>query len=261
MTDERPLTGGNVSTVVRVGGTVRRPLVPQSPAVHRLLRLLEAADVPAPRLMGTDPKGREILGFIEGETTFPRDMWTSEAGGVAAQLLRRFHDATIALVGRSEDPWVYAYPDAARHEVICHNDFAPYNMVFRGGLPAAILDFDLCGPGPRIRDLAYLAYWMVPLSFGGGDMTAASEADLAAGSPRLLEICHAYGSIDPGGVPGMVQEVLDHMGSETAARGMVGDDVAARLKADGHLDHWQGEARAYAERHADIAHNLQLQSC
>ena len=38
---EIPLHGGNVSTVVRVGDTVRRNAGPWTPSVHALLRHLE----------------------------------------------------------------------------------------------------------------------------------------------------------------------------------------------------------------------------
>jgi thiamine kinase-like enzyme len=33
--------------------------------------------------------------------------------------------------------------------VICHNDFAPYNLVFTDWRPHAIIDFDTAGPRPR----------------------------------------------------------------------------------------------------------------
>ena len=43
MSDEEvPLTGGNITPVVRVGATVRRATGPWTPAVHALLRHLEA---------------------------------------------------------------------------------------------------------------------------------------------------------------------------------------------------------------------------
>jgi aminoglycoside phosphotransferase (APT) family kinase protein len=61
--------------------------------------------------------------------------------------------------------WAYTYPLAEQNDVICHSDFASYNMIFRDNLPIGIVDFDLAGPGLRMRDLAYLAYWFAPLSF------------------------------------------------------------------------------------------------
>ncbi|HKW77884.1 MAG TPA: aminoglycoside phosphotransferase family protein, partial [Candidatus Limnocylindria bacterium] len=66
MTEEESL-GGNLQDTVRVGDTVRRRTGPWTPAVHALLRHLEKRGFPAPRVRGIDERGREILGYIEGE--------------------------------------------------------------------------------------------------------------------------------------------------------------------------------------------------
>ena len=77
---EIPLTGGMMTEgVVRVGNTVRRPVGPHSPFVHRLLRHLEDVDFDAaPRMLGIDAKGREILSFQHGEaqTAFRARDWS-----------------------------------------------------------------------------------------------------------------------------------------------------------------------------------------
>jgi hypothetical protein len=61
------LTGGRITQgVVRVGNTVRRPTGPHTPFVHSLLRHLEEVGFDgAPRVLGIDEQGREILTFIE----------------------------------------------------------------------------------------------------------------------------------------------------------------------------------------------------
>src|SRR2546423_14571099 len=65
---EIPLLGGNTSTVVRVGDTVRRNAGPGTPAVHALLRHLEDVGFTgAPRALGTDERGREGLSSLERE--------------------------------------------------------------------------------------------------------------------------------------------------------------------------------------------------
>ena len=65
---EIPLLGGNTSTVVRVGDTVRRNAGPWTPAVHALLRHLERVGFTgAPRALGIDDQGREVLSYLEGE--------------------------------------------------------------------------------------------------------------------------------------------------------------------------------------------------
>ena len=67
---EQPLSGGNTNSgVVRIGATVRRGQTAASPAVHQLLRHLEAKGFDgSPRFLGIDAEGREILSFIAGTT-------------------------------------------------------------------------------------------------------------------------------------------------------------------------------------------------
>ena len=74
-------------------------------------------------------------------------------------------------------------------EVICHYDFAPYNIVYQHGGAVGIIDFDYASPGPRLWDLAYLAYRIVPVSTYHADGFTFTERE--ARLRRLLEV---YGS-------------------------------------------------------------------
>jgi hypothetical protein len=69
------LHGGttNAGRVTRVGETVRRPWRPTSPATHALLDHLERLGFDgAPRFLGTDEHGREVLSYIPGEAAIVR---------------------------------------------------------------------------------------------------------------------------------------------------------------------------------------------
>jgi aminoglycoside phosphotransferase (APT) family kinase protein len=146
---------------------------------------------------------------------------------------------------------------------VCHNDFAPYNFVYGpvgavdGGVtPVAIIDFDLAGPGPRLRDVAYATYWMAPLSSNSSDQKEWAAADAAAGSRRLRLFCDVYGIGADAALLDMVEEVLAHMGDERQMLRMLGEAPTARLKGEGHLAHWQREAAAFGEQRGWIEANL-----
>jgi len=47
------------------------------------------------------------------------------------------------------------YHDTFGPDVVCHGDFGPWNLVWRSGLPVAIIDFDKAYPGDPGDDVAY----------------------------------------------------------------------------------------------------------
>ena len=67
---EVSLAGGNLTPgVVRVGETVRRPRSASSDFIARLLKHLNNVGYKgAPRYLGSDAQGRDILSYIPGET-------------------------------------------------------------------------------------------------------------------------------------------------------------------------------------------------
>jgi hypothetical protein len=157
------LTGGNMNTVVRIGETVRRQAGAWTSTVHRVLCHARERGVSwAPAPLGYDEVGREVLSFITGEVPhgMPEWVWLPVALTDTARALRQWHDATSSFDGVGT---VWGFDAHEPREVICHNDFAPYNCVFRDGRFAGAIDFDLCSPGPRLWDIAYTAYRFVPL--------------------------------------------------------------------------------------------------
>lgn len=245
---ETPLSGGNVNQgVVRVGNTVRRAQTAASPTIHRLLQHLERVGFGAcPRFLGVDDENREILSYIEGDTGHGQQMWQSQGPLVeTARMLRAYHDATLSFVPHGDENWAVIFADAGRHEVICHNDFAPYNLLFSEGVPKAVVDFDLAGPGPRLRDVAYAAFWMAPLSFHAADLKSLALADLNAGCRRLTLFCQTYGVRADDELLEMVGQVLEQMADARTVAAAVGEEAMHILARGGHLDHWRSEKAAF----------------
>jgi hypothetical protein len=194
------LPGGNMNAVIRAGETVRRTAGPWTPTVHRYLDYLAAAGVDwAPKPLGVEGE-TEILTFIDGDVPLyplPDWVWTDAALVDAARHLRQLHDASIGFgldggigLEGGADPAIWQSPSKIPAEVICHNDFAPHNLAFVDGRIIGAIDFDMCSPGPRIWDLAYLATRMVPLT----DPTGDGATDEPRARRRIQLLLDSYGS-------------------------------------------------------------------
>jgi hypothetical protein len=257
--EETPLPGGNVTAVVRVGDTVRRATGPWSAAVHSLLRHLEALGLAAaPRFLGLDAQAREILTFLPGEVgryPLPAYMWSEAVLVGAARLLRRYHDITAGFVSPPDAAWQMVDPDPARHEVICHNDFAPYNLTFVDEQPAGIIDFDWAGPGPRRWDLAYAAYRFVPVSYAD-DVAALGLADPATQARRLRRFCAAYGEVDPLDLLPWIDRRIARMAETIRTQAAAGNAAFQRQIEEGHLAHYERELAAFRRNHPALARSL-----
>ncbi|HLO99990.1 MAG TPA: phosphotransferase [Fimbriimonas sp.] len=163
MTPPENLTGGNMSSVQRIGDTVHRTSTPASPTIQRLLTHIRSKGITwVPKPLGFDDQGREVLSYVSGQVVhdMPDWIWSEPILKDIAKRLRAFHDATLEF---DQTGALWNFPSREPKEVIVHHDFAPYNCVFENEQFVGLIDFDLCAPGPRIWDIAYAAYRFVPL--------------------------------------------------------------------------------------------------
>ena len=188
------LSGGltNAGLVTRVGDVVRRPQGPTSLASRAVLEHLERIGFDgAPRFLGIDDQGREMLRFIPGDAAIePYEDWalTDEALVSVAELLRRYHDAVASF-----DPTGHVWPEFVLPEfrggVISHNDPNLDNVIFSGDRAVALIDFDLASPGSAVWDVACAARLWAPLR----DDRDAPEQVRGRSLDRLRIFVDAYG--------------------------------------------------------------------
>jgi hypothetical protein len=245
------LPGGftNAGRVMRVGQTVRRPWRPTSPATRALLEHLERVGFDgAPRFLGVDDRGREILSFIPGEAAIePVPAWalTDEALVSVAELLRRYHDAVASFDG-TRHVWPQAVPAPFRGGIVSHNDPNLDNVIFVGGRASALVDFDLASPASAAWDVACAARLWAPLR---------DELDVPEGLrdrtlARLRLFVDAYGM-----GRGDRERVVDAMAyAHDWCYGVVRAAVAAGHEQFGQMWYRGGAGRAVRTRHWIGAH-------
>jgi len=201
---EEPLGGGGLTPVVRVGNTVRRATGPWTPAVHALLRHLEeVAFSGAPRVVGFDDQGREIVTYVPGGGS----SWTGEELVATARLVREYHDAAASFEQPAGAAWQVMVGAPRGGDVICHNDLSPWNTIYTDGRPVAFVDWDLAAPGRRLWDVAWAVYRYVPLF--DDETCARLEVPIPDRASRLRLFCDAYGLPDRSRLLETVCERLD----------------------------------------------------
>jgi hypothetical protein len=195
---EIELPAGDVTVgVVRIGDTVRRPHQDSSPRVAAYLQHLQTMGFEgAPRYLGIDEQGRDVLTFLDGEVPgTPVEPWAASDAVLpgVARLVRRLHDASEGFVlpprtmppGRPQP----LFP-AGEQRIVAQRDVTPQNTVFRGGVAVGLIDFDLTDWTTRSIDLANTAMHWVPLNDPVDRAPVYAGIDVAG---RVRSMLDAYG--------------------------------------------------------------------
>jgi hypothetical protein len=220
--DESALPGGFVNHVIRVGATVRRPPSARSAFIRELLALFERRGWDgAPRFLGLDGQGREILSHIGGQAAWTSDQRREACSDTSlvrvAELVREFHDMSNGSLL------------AGTHEVVCHNDLSPKNTIYavdRGGWrPVAFIDWDLAAPGERIHDVAHVCWQYLDLG--------PSVMDVPDAARRIDLVCDAYGLADPWRIVDTILWWQDRCWRGIEAAASRGETTMIRLRDQG----------------------------
>jgi Ser/Thr protein kinase RdoA (MazF antagonist) len=241
--DEEVLTGGNVAErVVRVGETVRKPVTPATPAVHALLDHLAAVGFEgAPRALGSDAAGRQVLEYVPGALAYELPEQTTSQLYRVGTLIRQLHDAVETFTPPNGAGWDVVIPPD-REDLICHNDLAPWNLVCDDER-WVFIDWDGAGPGSRLWDLAYAAHGFIPLS---------PDGDPGQDAPRLRALTDGYEPTKQQRreLPALIEAHTRGMATLLRTSATTGAQPWPRLHAEGHADHWR-LAADYIHAHLD----------
>lgn len=164
--DSEVLTGGaaNRGRVLRIGDHVHRPRRKGADVAEALLLHLEAVGFEgAPRFLGHDDEGRQVLSYLPGDVhTDQRPPWleddeaNAQVLGRLAGFVRDVHEATAGFVPPADAEPFRPLPLAG--DVWNHADVHYGNTVFAGEKPIALIDWECCAPGNGLYDLATLLF-------------------------------------------------------------------------------------------------------
>ena len=75
--------------------------------------------------------------------------------------------------------------------MVCHNDLAPSNTIYRDGQPVAFIDWDVAAPAPPLWDIAHAVWRFVDITRNADTM------DVRTLAARTRLFCDAYGLSRP----------------------------------------------------------------
>ncbi|AGZ42746.1 phosphotransferase [Actinoplanes friuliensis] len=237
---EQPLPGGLDSggTVVRVGDTVRRPGGSNAEPVRLLLgHLARAGFTAAPRFLGLDSRGREVLDFLPGDVAVPPyPDWAADEELLlsVAALQSALHSAAAGFTLPSGMSWATrTLPPGAEGELVCHTDLCLENVVVRDGRAAAFIDFDLALPVDRLFDIAVAARHWIPLRDPADITDARAGTDLSRRFALFADV-HELSTDDRRRVVELLIGFLDVALADIREKAAAGHPGYAPMWADGY---------------------------
>jgi hypothetical protein len=236
---EERLPGGRLTAVMRNGNTVRRPAQQWNNDVHQLLQhVRDRGFLLVPEPQGFDEQAREVLSYIEGDTSasvtpWPGPLWSDGLLADVGKAVAAYHRAVADFVPNADARWQYRPRQLEPGEIICHHDFAPYNAVFNGERLVGIIDWDGAGPGTIQEELAFLAWQWVPLGPPDLKVHVGCDPQIDEGA-RLRLLLGSYGYEDRAGLIDAVIERIEISRSGIEERAAVEDPPYVLLRDEGY---------------------------
>lgn len=247
---------------MRNADTVRRPGQPWNNDVHELLsHVRDRGFLLAPEPRGFDGQGREVLSYIEGDTSasvtpWPGPLWRDALLADVGRAVAAYHRAVADFVPSANARWQYRRRPLEAGEIICHHDFAPYNAVFRGDRLLGIIDWDGAGPGTVEEELAFLAWQWAPLGPPDLKEHVGCVPTVNEGA-RVRLLLDSYGYESRGGFIDAVIERIEISRSGIEERAAAGDPPYVALRNEGYTKGMERSIRYLSERHGPLQREIE----
>ncbi len=153
----------------------------------------------APRPLGLDDKGREVLTYLPGVSVhrpWIEVLKTDEGLRQVARMVRRYHDVVASFRPPAGVPWRIGFVEMKPGQIIRHGDLGPWNTLWQEDRLTGLLDWDLAEPAERIVDVAQMVWYFVPLR-GERGWREAGFATRPDFRHRLQVLCDEYGGVEP----------------------------------------------------------------
>jgi tRNA A-37 threonylcarbamoyl transferase component Bud32 len=188
------LKGGREGRIFRDRESVVREASDFTKNIHLVLnKMNENGFDKVPKPMSFSDDGVEVVSYIHGDVSnYPLtpEFSSNQAMCSAGKLLREFHDVGKAIIDDipKDLNWMLKSDDPM--EVVCHGDYAPYNVVLKSKEAIGIIDFDTMHLGSAINDISYGMYRWATL-FRENSVDRIGELNIQVEKAR--HFCEGYG--------------------------------------------------------------------
>lgn len=225
--------------VMRAGDTVRREAKPWSTEVQRLLAHVRSRGfLLAPEPLGFDEQDREVLRYIEGDssasvTPWPGSLWSDALLVEVGKAVAAYHRAVEDFVPSNDAHWQYRPRALQPGEIICHHDFAPYNAVFKASHLLGMVDWESAGPGTVQEEIAFLAWQWTPLLPPQREVVDGTDPNVDPVA-RLRLLLDSYGYQERSGLIDAVIDRVEISRSGIEEQAAAGGPAFITLRDEGH---------------------------
>lgn len=253
--DNEILNGGRIGKIIKSNDKVVRPGNLWTIYVHNFLKYLldnGFANIPTP--YGIDEDGNEIVSYVEGvvyNDGLPECFLCDGVLVSVAKLLRRYHDIGAGYIDKLTGNEIWMLENQLPMEVMCHGDFAPYNVTFVDDVVSGIIDFDTLHPGPRLWDIAYAVYrWIPVVSPENPEYRDCLDEQIR----KLKVFVDAYGLNEASRkeLPTMMIKRIESLIIYMKKQAGLGNEDFARNIADGHMTLYQQDVEYISEHKEKI---------
>ena len=186
----------------------------------------------APRYLGRDQQGRDVLSYLPGIVPAKWRTFSDEQLRAAAAILRALHDATLG-------------SELAPQGVVCHHDPGPNNFVFRDELPVALIEFDMAAVGSELEDLGYMAWaWCLSSNPLRGSIDAQTR------QVRILADAYRASAGQRSALPGAILERLERNQQFWSKQAENPADLLTAAEKLPELVAWSKREKEYVEAHS-----------
>ncbi|MCJ8312763.1 MAG: aminoglycoside phosphotransferase family protein [Saccharospirillaceae bacterium] len=187
------LSGGREGKIHKMDNKVFRPSNSWTKAVHDFLNFMHSQNLEfVPKVLSLN-ESLECVSFMPGEVynyPLPSFFLSDDMLISASSLLKNFHKYGHMYIKQLNGHEQWMLPIQQPVEVMCHGDFAPYNVTIQNNKASGIIDFDTLKPGPIMSDIAYAIYRWVPFT---NPNNPDSYSDLKGQIKRANVFMHNYG--------------------------------------------------------------------